>query len=347
MRDPADSGTELPWTGERCVPGLTDADTYCEHVHRYLFACELTHGGAVLDLGCGEGYGSAMLAGVADSVIGVDSDEAAIRHAERVYGNGKTRFVKAAAEDGGLLHGRRFDTIVCYEVIEHLAAHADLMANVTRLLRTDGLLFLSTPDHDVYTSDGFQNPFHIRELSRSELTELLSRYFKHVAVFTQTVTSGSLIARSDSEDARSPLSLFVGERDGPAWKPTPNYDPPYLIALASNGSLPRRLPRISLLHDARLEVIRSLQQRLAGAEAKLHELEEQTTLPVPAGRVSETQAYPAALDPAIQAWEWERRYMEIVSSRTWRVASWPAGVLSKYFTMRSKRGGTAGKRNRS
>ena len=43
-----------------------------EHIHRYLLARELARGRNVLDIACGEGYGSNLLAGVASSVIGVD-----------------------------------------------------------------------------------------------------------------------------------------------------------------------------------------------------------------------------------------------------------------------------------
>ncbi|HNP61759.1 MAG TPA: hypothetical protein PKM72_13020, partial [Nitrospirales bacterium] len=49
---------KLPWTGERYVPGVI-GDIELEHLHRYYLARELAVGKDVLDIACGEGYGSA------------------------------------------------------------------------------------------------------------------------------------------------------------------------------------------------------------------------------------------------------------------------------------------------
>ncbi len=48
---------KLPWTGERYVPGVI-GDIELEHLHRYYLARELALGKDVLDIACGEGYGS-------------------------------------------------------------------------------------------------------------------------------------------------------------------------------------------------------------------------------------------------------------------------------------------------
>ena len=63
----------MEYTGERYVPVVGGAIAL-EHWHRYLIAREIVMERDVLDIACGEGYGSSVLAGVAKSVVGVDFD---------------------------------------------------------------------------------------------------------------------------------------------------------------------------------------------------------------------------------------------------------------------------------
>ncbi len=76
---------DLPWTGERLVTSLSGQIVF-EHLHRYAIACVLAEGKDVLDIACGEGYGSALLGSRARSVIGVDADDRAVQHANGKYG---------------------------------------------------------------------------------------------------------------------------------------------------------------------------------------------------------------------------------------------------------------------
>lgn len=74
----------LPWTGERYLPEVV-GDIRLEHLHRYLLARELVQGKDILDIACGEGYGSRLLAEVAKSVIGMDISQEAVAHARTCY----------------------------------------------------------------------------------------------------------------------------------------------------------------------------------------------------------------------------------------------------------------------
>ena len=67
---PPDRHTELANTGERFLPNITRSSTGLEHYHRYLVAAAATAGARVLDVACGEGYGSFLLAQSAASVTG-------------------------------------------------------------------------------------------------------------------------------------------------------------------------------------------------------------------------------------------------------------------------------------
>ena len=75
-----ENNPELPWTGERFVPSCTGQLLY-EHLHRYAVAAALADGKRVLDIACGEGYGSNLLAATAAQVIGVDIASEVIAHA--------------------------------------------------------------------------------------------------------------------------------------------------------------------------------------------------------------------------------------------------------------------------
>jgi len=72
--------TPFPFTGERLTSAVT-GEIESEHLHRYLYAHELCRGRDVLDVACREGYGSALLAQVANSVLGVDIAQDIIVHA--------------------------------------------------------------------------------------------------------------------------------------------------------------------------------------------------------------------------------------------------------------------------
>src|SRR5262245_61886652 len=72
-------------TGERFLPEMNGAYIAYEHWHRYLFATQFAKGKTVLDVACGEGYGSNQLATSAARVVGVDVDPETVRHASATY----------------------------------------------------------------------------------------------------------------------------------------------------------------------------------------------------------------------------------------------------------------------
>src|SRR4051794_13102188 len=86
----------MPFTGEWLTSDLT-GETLVEHWHRYLLAREIARGRDVLDIACGEGYGSALIAQVASSVVGVDVAEDAVAHATASYPAANLRFERGDA----------------------------------------------------------------------------------------------------------------------------------------------------------------------------------------------------------------------------------------------------------
>src|SRR5512132_2950714 len=77
--------TTIPeFTGERFLPSCSGEIAY-EHWHRYAFARRFVAGKRVLDAACGEGYGSALLAQSAASIVGVDIHAGVIGAAREAY----------------------------------------------------------------------------------------------------------------------------------------------------------------------------------------------------------------------------------------------------------------------
>ena len=87
--------TGLEASGERFLPEM-QGTIALEHVHRYVMAKDLAVGKVVLDIACGEGYGSAILAEAAIHVYGVDIAPDAIAHAQKRYQRSNLTFLTGA-----------------------------------------------------------------------------------------------------------------------------------------------------------------------------------------------------------------------------------------------------------
>ncbi len=180
---------------ERYVPGTWSRLAEYEHVPRYAIAKSLASGKAVLDFGCGTGYGSALLASVADSVTGLDVDAGAIEWANQTHMRPGLQFLRRD-DLGASLHQANFDLVTCFEMIEHVdfATQTAVIASIDRLLKDDGLLLISTPNPEVTQHYG-TNPFHVREMTRNEFSALLSPHFPYVTMLEQRISNAISITR--------------------------------------------------------------------------------------------------------------------------------------------------------
>jgi 2-polyprenyl-3-methyl-5-hydroxy-6-metoxy-1,4-benzoquinol methylase len=170
-----DHATSLPLTGERTVPGIAE-ENYWFRRHEAAYQWLLPHVARlrVLEVGCGEGYGTALLAGSASSVVGVDYDALTATHAAASYP--QASFVRGNL--AALPFARSsFDAVVTLQVIEHVWNHREFVRECLRVLRPGGLLVVTTPNRLTFSagSDVPLNPFHTKEFTAAELTELLRR----------------------------------------------------------------------------------------------------------------------------------------------------------------------------
>lgn len=178
----------LDYTGERFVPGKTPSDLMAaEHVSRYQFASRFARNTTVLDLGCGTGYGSFLLSQTAKEVVGSDIDLLAIKYASVHYRSSNLLFAQMDCRCLGLPN-RTFDLVVSFETIEHITKQQQMLSEIQRILTRQGIVIISTPDRVRYNADKkTPNPYHLRELSETEFSDLLRLYFPCVKILWQNV----------------------------------------------------------------------------------------------------------------------------------------------------------------
>ncbi|ANB16804.1 class I SAM-dependent methyltransferase [Dokdonella koreensis] len=243
----SDSPAALPFTGERFTPECV-REIWYEHWHRYAFALDLVRGKRVLDAACGEGYGSNLLADAAASVVGVDLSAQAVDHARNRYGS-RTNLQFVQADATALpFEDARFDVVVSFETLEHLHAQERLIEGFARVLADDGLLVISSPDKRTYSDVmGFDNEFHVRELYRDELLDLLRPHFPQLRLYGQKLLFQSALWSLDGADGDS--QAWTSPSAGQAPVPGLGYAPVYYVALCGRRGLPAPLPALSLFGD--------------------------------------------------------------------------------------------------
>jgi SAM-dependent methyltransferase len=167
------SVSPLPLTGERTVPGVP-AENYWFRRHEVAYRFALPHAvdRRVLEVGCGEGYGTALFASVAADVLGVDYDALAAAHAAATYP--QARFVR-----GNLaalpVPSASVEVVAALQVIEHVWDHREFVGECLRVLGPGGLLVVTTPNRITFSPgrDTPVNPFHTKEFTAAELGGLL------------------------------------------------------------------------------------------------------------------------------------------------------------------------------
>lgn len=264
--DSAVHDAELAFTGERFVPNSRDVGPRlrAEHMLRYLASRELVRGRHVLDIACGEGYGSAILAETARDVVGLDISAEAVAHATAAYRHiGNLSFGTASATR--LPYGEEtFDAVVSFETIEHLTAadQTRFIDEIRRVLRPSGLFIVSTPNRPHYAKASDEpNPFHLHELDETEFLGLLEP-FTVFDLYRQAVMAFAVIWDGTGK------SYWMHSDCTPS-----SVHDDYLIALAGRERAARPdLSLASLWYDQRLQS--ELEERAAWAIQLDEELAE-------------------------------------------------------------------------
>lgn len=246
----------MRFTGERFIP-TEEGKIQLEHYHRYAVVRDLVAGKRVLDIACGEGYGSSMLAEVAVAVTGVDISNEAVLHAEATYVKPNLTYLEGSATALPFADAS-FEVVVSFETIEHLAGQAEMVSELRRVLRPEGILIISSPNRPVYSEEsGEHNEFHVKELDFAEFDALLKVQFPAVRYLGQRMLMGSVIQPlSSGPDALRAWHMEAGTiQDGNGQM----HDPVYFLAIcaASESLLPETgMGMTSFVHPGKLDLIK-------------------------------------------------------------------------------------------
>lgn len=139
----------LKFTGERLING-TEGFIKLEHLHRYALAMELVENKIVLDIACGEGYGSNLMAEKAKEIFAMDIDNTIVDHAAFTYKKRNLKFLTGDIRNTSF-PDHTFDVIVCFETLEHVDEHHIVMTEFKRILKPQGVILMSTPEKANYS----------------------------------------------------------------------------------------------------------------------------------------------------------------------------------------------------
>ena len=242
--------SDIEFTGERFVPGVPGEIAH-EHWHRYAFARRFVAGRRTLDVACGEGYGSALLAGTASTVIGIDVAPAVVAHAAERYRDRENLRFEAGSGSSLPLEDASVDAVVSFETIEHLPREDQprMIAEIARVLVDDGVLILSAPNPVEYSEKrAYRNPFHIHEPGREQIDEMLARWFPMRRWHRQRRYFGSALWSEDV--SAKDFEAWQGSEAGAMPAPLPDAMYALVIAAKREGLRLADSPSLSLFSDA-------------------------------------------------------------------------------------------------
>jgi SAM-dependent methyltransferase len=180
QRDQPDGVPPLSLTGERTLPDVPEENYWFRrHLVVYEWIAARAHGRRVVDLACGEGYGSAVLGRTAASVVGVDANPEAYEHARLKYTSETVRFERTMIE---LWRGDA-DCVVFLQTIEHVPDPDAVLDAIREQIGPGGVAYVSTPNVLTLAPKGAErsgNPWHVREYKRAEFEDLCRRHFGSV-----------------------------------------------------------------------------------------------------------------------------------------------------------------------
>ena len=183
QRDQPEGVPPLELTGERTLPNVPAENYwYRRHLAVYEWIAARVAGARVIDMACGEGYGTAVLARTAASVTGVDANPQAHDHARLRYTAANVRLVRALVES----YSEPADAVVFLQTIEHLQDPAATLAHFRSLVGTGGAVYVSTPNVLTLAPKGASrsdNPWHVHEYRRAEFEQLCRDSFSRVQLY--------------------------------------------------------------------------------------------------------------------------------------------------------------------
>ncbi len=172
----------LELTGERTLPDVPEENYWFRrHLAVYEWIGARVTGARVIDMACGEGYGSDLLARGARSVVGLDANPEAHEHARLRYTAPGVRFDRGLVETYG--EPEAYDAVVFLQTIEHVQDPTAVLEHFRSLLAPGGVAYITTPNLRTLASPGAEksgNPWHIKEYRAEEFRALCESVFERI-----------------------------------------------------------------------------------------------------------------------------------------------------------------------
>lgn len=199
-------------TTERMLPDKFESKEeyllYLRHLFAYGFAKDnISKNSFVLEVGCGEGYGTRLFSENVVKIIGLDVDKNTIASAQKKYGSENCIFrlydgLKIPYEDN------IFDAVISFQVIEHIQDDKNFISEIYRVLKRNGIFILTTPNGTLRIKPGQRpwNRFHVREYYPNELEQVLKSKFSDVKVWG--IRGNEEVQRIEIERVKQSLSII-------------------------------------------------------------------------------------------------------------------------------------------
>lgn len=159
----------------------------------YRWAKNFVKGKNVLDAGCGEGHGTAILAETANQVVGIDIKARIIEKASRCYPLNNVEFRVENCQKMSFQPGS-FDIVLCNALFEYLTDVRAFMENAFQLLKPNGLFICGTKNLELSLQKQDGSPLyrnHLQEFTPAELTAELERYYTGVKIYGERMKTRS------------------------------------------------------------------------------------------------------------------------------------------------------------
>ena len=183
QRDQPEGVPPLALTGERTLPDVPEENYwYRRHLVVYEWIAARVRGLRVIDMACGEGYGSDVLARTAASVVGVDANPEAHEHARLRYTRANLSFVRDLVDH----YSEPADAVVFLQTIEHIEQPGAVLEHFRSLVGERGAVYVSTPNVLTLAPKGApcsDNPWHVHEYRCEEFERLCREHFASVEVY--------------------------------------------------------------------------------------------------------------------------------------------------------------------
>jgi 2-polyprenyl-3-methyl-5-hydroxy-6-metoxy-1,4-benzoquinol methylase len=185
QRDQPPGVPPLALTGERTLPDVPEENYwYQRHLVVYEWIRARVGGLKVIDMACGEGYGTSVLAGTAAEAVGVDANPEAHEHARLRYVGENVRFARDLVET----FAEPADAVVFLQTIEHVQNPDEVLERFKTLVSdsTSPAVFVSTPNVLTLAPEGAEksgNPWHVKEYRPEEFRALCEAHFPHVEMY--------------------------------------------------------------------------------------------------------------------------------------------------------------------